>query len=499
MSMSPASGHLLPALRRSRPLAIDRDLVAALLVILLGTWLRLRLGAGRPLWLDETFTGAIAAEPDLAAVGRQILDDVNAPLYYLIAHAWSLGFGLSDAALRFPALVFSIAAPPLCLVPMPGIPRRVRLVWAMLAAVWTPGLPYAHEARCYSLAFLLGIGTTAAFAALLQAPSARRAVAWAALGSLAVLAHYDALIILGLQGAVFLAMHRRRALACWPGALPLVPLAAWMAIASDRIRAFGAAGVAWYDRLKVGDLWKIFDVVTGFGPAVALWLAVIGAALLLRRRSARTEPATSPPRAAVVAALTAAAATAVLLAIAFVKPTFTPRYLMIFEPGLLLGLALVAEASRRAVKAAPAVLVALVAIPALIAAANGLPPKAYNFEQASDDLAAAGARSLIFFWDNPNNAVEAPSQLAIVGGFFFHRRHLDVPVTPLIDPRGGDPNPKLLALARGPKAAILWAYDTRIHDTAATAFPPRIAATPGWSCRDYGAETVGILACLRTP
>jgi hypothetical protein len=102
--------------------------------VLLGFAIRTTVGADAPLWLDETFTGAIAAQPSLWSVVHQILQDVNAPIYCLLAHAWSQLFTLSNQSLRFPALVFGSIAPLLCLIPTPGIARRTRLLWCSLIA-----------------------------------------------------------------------------------------------------------------------------------------------------------------------------------------------------------------------------------------------------------------------------------------------------------------------------------------------------------------------------
>ncbi len=478
-------------------LALPDPLVAATVAaVVAGTAIRARLGASQPLWLDETFTGAIAAQPTLADVGHQILLDVNSPFYYVIAHLWALVFGLSNASLRFPALVVSAVAPLLCLV-APGLARRTRLVWCALIALWAPGFAYAQEARCYSLVFCLGLAATIAFIALIDAPSRRRAIVWAGLGCLAVLAHYHALALIGLQGLAFLAIHRARALKAWPAALLFVPLFGWLVVHSERIVAFTAAGVAWYDRMRPMGLMHVLAFATGSLIPVALLFIALGVVRLARGATAAADLVPESSRGAIVAALTALGGTAFWVALAFLRPTFTMRYLMPFEPGVLLGLVLLAESLRRVWRLSSAVLILLFAKTAFDAAVAGVPPKVYSFERASDALMAQGTRSLAFFWDNPNNAVESPEQLAIVGGFFFQRRGVDVAVAPLINARGRDPNPRLLAMAQAPHASILWLYDTRVHDTAAKVFPPTIARMPGWRCHDFGATTIGILACSR--
>ena len=75
---------------------------AAAIIIAVGIGLRF-VQTPRPLWLDETWTGAIAAQNSLQAVVHQIYNDVNAPLYYLLIHVWSIFFGISNEALCLPS------------------------------------------------------------------------------------------------------------------------------------------------------------------------------------------------------------------------------------------------------------------------------------------------------------------------------------------------------------------------------------------------------------
>ena len=112
---------------------------------------------------------------------------------------------------------------------------------------------------------------------------------------------------------------------------------------------------------------------------------------------------------------------------------------------------------------------------------------------------AAKTRELVFFWDHPATIVEDPSQLAIVGGFFFKRKNVDVRVVAVKIARHTDPNPQLLALAAATHGSILWLYDVNIHDTAAKDFPPRLQGPgTGLSCRDFGGRPIGIVACVPT-
>ncbi len=209
--------------------------VVVFAVLVLAAAARLRLDLAAPLWLDESWTGAFAAEPTLAGLTEQVRNDPNAPAYYYLIWAWVRIFGLSNVALHLPSMAMSLAAPGLAWA---GLRRRrplVALIWAVLLATWTPGFEQADEARCYSLLFCAAIVAIGAHVALLEAPSLRRAAAWACCAGFMTLVHYYAGMLALAQGVAFVMLHRRRALRLWPAALPFVPAFAWIAD-SDRSR-----------------------------------------------------------------------------------------------------------------------------------------------------------------------------------------------------------------------------------------------------------------------
>src|SRR4029450_1328663 len=90
------------------------------------------------------------------------------------------------------------------------------------------GFVLSLDARVYPLLLLLATLQTIAFARLLHAPGRRAAWAWAALAAVAILAHYHAIVLAGVQGAMLLALRRRHVPATWPAALAFVPAAAWI-------------------------------------------------------------------------------------------------------------------------------------------------------------------------------------------------------------------------------------------------------------------------------
>jgi hypothetical protein len=472
----------------------------AAVAVMLGLAVR-SMHADAPLWLDETFTGAIAAEPSLQAVVHQILQDVNAPLYYLFAHYWSLLFGLSNQALRFPAFVFGSIAPLLCLLPAASIPRRTSLLWCALTALWLPGLLHAQEARCYSLLLCLGIATTLAFVRLVDNPTTKRAAVWGVLAAAAISAHYYALVLVGLQGLAYLCLHGRRALRTWPAVFVFLPVVVWLSIHGQRIAAFADPQVAWYAPMTFGRVLGAFLYLAGslLMAVMILLLAAIACVLAFvceHKAAADEKNGGAGGSVAVAVALIGAAS---LITLGFWRPSFTDRYLVPFIPGILLGLALMFGRLQSYWRLAPVALVLAFAFGAILSIGDAQPTwKLYNFETASQALLTSGTRTLVFLWDHPASSVEDPSQLQIVGGFFFRRQGIDVPVIPLKLERQEDPNFRLLAAADEPHTGILWLYDTRVHDTAAKIHPPRLTELDStWQCRDFGAPPIGVLACSK--
>ena len=476
--------------------------IAVVAALLLGIVLRFVVGRDLPLWIDETWTGGVISQPTLAAMLEQSLLDANAPVYYVFMYLWTALFGLSDAALRFPSLVFGVGAPLVALLATKGMDRTTRLTWCGLIALWVPALWYAQEARCYSLVLCLATACTVAHVRLLAQPSMRATVIWASLGTLAILTQYHALVLVGCQGLGYLALHRERALRTWPAALVFVPAAVWIVIHYPRLSEFAHSNAGWQPLLELKHVPEIVDFVIG-DIRLAVVLAVLVAILLVLAR--RNRPASQPAqvfeaqRGAIVAALAAIAGAIVTIVVGVLLPSFTTRYLMPFMPGVLLGFALVTTHFGRRWAAVPAAAVLLYGIFALVWAdersrATG---KSFNFEYASSELAKSGVDHLAFLWDNPLTPVLQPSQLEAMGGFFFRRQHA-VPVTAVILRPGDDPNDRLLAAARGNHPALLWLYDSNVHGTAAISHPPRIERhDPAWVCRNFGKGSFGVIACHR--
>ncbi len=478
-------------------------------VAILGVALALEVGleGHDPFWLDESWTGGIISQPSWRDTFHQIYADVNAPLYYVVVRVWSGLFGLSDAALRAPSLIFAAAIPlAAALAPVPGLTRAQRLGWAAVLAWWFPTLCYAQEARCYALLLLVCTLQTIAFVRLMAKPGLGRAAVWAALGAVAILTHYDALYLDLAQGLIYLACSPLPALKTWPAALAFAPAFGWLAFHWPRIAQFARPDIAWYSPLHTAELPAIGDYMTDGGPLMARWLPALGIAALSLRLAPWPRPAApSRPQAPIGwAVLAAALAAAAMVGVGFVRPSFTFRYLTPSEPGLLLGLVwtISALARRGAARLAIAMLAAVyLGISGWMLAHHlRMAPKRYNFEAASQALALSRPSRLVFLWDHPVDPILKPEQLAALGGFFLHRTGSTVVVDPVVLKPGEDPNVRLRQEATPPGSTILWLYDTVVKGTAAISYPPqprRLA--PGSLCRQYAGGRFGVLACIRSP
>jgi len=470
---------------------------AAAAAVVASAIVRATLARGEALWLDEVWTGVMASQHAAAGVWRQLYNDVNAPLYGLVAALWGQVGGLSDEGLRAPGLVFGCLAPLAALLPVPGVPRSARLLWCVLLAGWTPAFWFAQDARCYTLLFLLTALGAVAFGRLLARPALGPAFAWATVSSLSILTHYHAILLVACQGLIYLAVHRGRALRTWPALVMFLPAAGWIAYHLPRVAAYADPQVAWYGRMRLRKLWRLADFLFGNRNALIVGVGWAALAVVLGKRIRPSVERSGQPWLVV-----AASAAAILLAVGlgFLRPSLVDRYLLPFVPGLLLGLALAGERLKARWRLAPAVLGLAWAVQAAVWVAHYKPPpeRHYSFEAASEALMAAGAQRLVFYWDHPAAPVVGAAQLREVGGFFFRRAGHPVAVDPVILRPSGEAQTEVFGRARAPGSAVLWMYDRGVPGTSGrlrSPHPERLDAA--WRCHDYGTTAVGILACAR--
>ena len=484
--------------------------VFAVAAIAVSIVVKLGLGAHAPLWLDETWTGAIISQPTAHAFFDQVYWDVNAPLYYLLMALWRLAFGVSDWALRAPSLIFALATPILPLAfpgsarsdaPTDGVGLGDRLCWAGLLSLWLPSLLYAEEARCYALLLFLCTAQALVFLRLSATPSLKWAAAWAGVSVLAILTHYHALLTTGFEGVLFLAFRWSAARRLWPALLLFAPAAAWVLFHLPRIAEFARPGVAWYNLLG----WNGLALTAGAAmaaPGLLLIVVEIAVAAAVAGRLGGGWPRLAlRPTGPLMLIGAGAAGVVILTVLGMLRPSFAIRYLTPMAPACLLGVAMGLSwlAQRRAPLARAAILVLYIGLSGLLLLrADRDPAKIYSSGPASAFIAEGRPKRLLFLLDNPNAAILRPAQLRALGGFFFAREHIPVDVTPLVLKAGDNPNALLTADAK-PGDGVMWMYDLSVPGVHAKLFPPTIEHDPAFRCRRFGEAGIGVLACLRNP
>ncbi len=470
---------------------------------------RLWLALVQPLWVDETWTGAIAGADSWRGFAREVYLEVNPPLYYLVMRLWTGVFGLSDMALKIPGLIGVIAAGFIPLVAKPkGLNLEERRTWALILFFWW-GCGVFLDGRGYGLLLALSTLQLLAFSQLMRAPSIGGAAAWCALAGAAILIHYYAAVVGLAQGLVYLAVWRWRAVRTAPAALALAPTLAWMAYHAPRLAQFGRGDVAWHPPMSAAGLAR-FAIFPISAYSLAETLAAIGflaGAALWSMLAARGEPA--PTRAPVQpdaearrALWLTAAAGALALALVLIsgasRPSLTARYLIPITPSILLGLVLCTGRLKQAgwVRAGLVALYFGFALDPGALAAKLANPSPYGAETASDFLMNQGARDIVFVCDHPLAKIMDPGSLRRMAGFFFQRAGYRARIHLLLVTPKDDANRLALAAAQGAHPAILWIYDGD-EDTAARSHPPNIAgADPRWRCRTVSEGEVGTTACV---
>jgi len=461
------------------------------------------------LWIDETFTGAIAGQKnwgDFIFFARA--DAPPSFLYYCFMHFWQMIFGLSDASLRAPSLICSLIAPlTIILSKVPGLSRAEKLSWAALLALWIPGIGFAQDARCYAMLLMFATVQTLTFYRLLQMPTLRQAVIWVLSADLTMFGNYDAAYLAIAQGLIFLVLKRKAALQSWPAVFLVIPVVLELIWKWPFLSKFERIGTAWYPVLHFTDLLAIFFYpISGLGGiGVAVWLMlfpVLCIAIIAGRfqiKDAHKHVPLSYLNWVAIASMMGAIA---MVAVGFIRPTFTWRYMPPFEPGIMLTVILVARAvSRNAKQIAYAGLILIALFAYRMWSYSGTiywdsAPTPLNVEQASNCLISKGVKNVVFTWDSPTPRVMPQQLVKAVGEFFFQRAGVSVDVIPVETKPNENANILLWAAAEPSNASIIWLYDLTIKSTAAISHQPNISMmSASYSCLNFGTRQIGNLAC----
>ncbi len=196
---------------------------ALALICLAGAALRFATLDVQSLWSDEAVTAHLL-RMDLGGLWQAIPDSESTPpLYYVLAWLWTQLAGTGEVGMRsLSALLGSATIPVVWALGRRLGGERAGLVAAALLAVNPMLVWFSQEARAYALLALLAALSALLWLRLLERPATGRALAWAAVGALALATHYYAIFVVAPQ-----ALWLLRTVPDWrTRAVALVPLAA---------------------------------------------------------------------------------------------------------------------------------------------------------------------------------------------------------------------------------------------------------------------------------
>jgi len=138
------------------------------LIVLLGTFLRVYNIDSKELWYDEAFTANIIDQPyqEIFTLSKA---DFHPPLYYMVLKSWVGVWGDTEVSLRFPSVIFGVLTIAVAFYLAQFITKdNKKALWVALFIATNPFLiVYSKEARSYSLmAFLIVLTALVFFKAL---------------------------------------------------------------------------------------------------------------------------------------------------------------------------------------------------------------------------------------------------------------------------------------------------------------------------------------------
>jgi uncharacterized membrane protein len=128
-----------------------------LVVVALGTALRIHRIGREGLWIDEAFSVWLARRPWGEMVRWVVRVDQHPPLYYTLLHGWIRVFGDGEGSTRLlSALLSATTLPVIYALGQRLVDERVGLVSALILATSPFHVRFAQEARMYALLTMSG-------------------------------------------------------------------------------------------------------------------------------------------------------------------------------------------------------------------------------------------------------------------------------------------------------------------------------------------------------
>ena len=328
---------------------------------------------GQGFWVDEGATLGRTAEFPL-----WLLVDIHPPLYFILLAPWVKITGITEAALRYPSVIFGMLTIPVVLLTGRTLfGARAGLLAGFFQAISPFAITYSQEARMYSLV-TLEVACVLLFAGrwFVRGDQRRRIAVGYVLGAVtAIGTHaFAAFCLIGLNLTVAIAAGAQywrsaprpplRVALKNPRLLQWAGLHLGTLVLASPVVAFIVYQVAHYPGQDapvppvgwvLGNSWMAANLGTSLREQqAAVPLAALGCVVLLGLAALVRDP--YQRLAAGFVAGTTVAAMAVYVLVLTVQPHYHPRYILPLTPGyyLLLGAAVAVLAARWRVAGAAA-------------------------------------------------------------------------------------------------------------------------------------------------
>jgi mannosyltransferase len=297
--------------------------------------------ANKPFWFDECFSVEVARIGWGNFLRLLWWREANMSLYYVLLRMW-LHFGQTEFFIRsLSVLIAAATLPPVYWLGRLLYDRRVGLIAAALFAFNAYSVRYAQEARSYALFLLLATLSSCFLIALLREPSRRNRLGYVLVSSLAVYAHFYALLLVVAQ---WLALRRLVSVDPSSPQRPAKMRRAWLAIGLAVLPLLvfvaktGAGPIRWIPRPGFHDVLVFYEHLAGGSNwvlPVIFAVAGIAAVLPVRKQLWAREQDWETWR---IQFLLTWLLFPVLLTIllSFARPVFLGRYMIFCLPALLI-------------------------------------------------------------------------------------------------------------------------------------------------------------------
>ncbi len=302
-----------------------------------GAALQLHAITAKSLWLDEGSSITMARLDWFNFLRILWRREMNMVAYYLLLRGW-LHLGDSVAFIRGLSVIFAVAAvPAIFFLGRKMLGTSFGLISALLLSVNAFEVRYAQEVRSYSLLVLLLIVSSYFFGSAIESGRRRDWNWYIAASSLAIYAHFFAVLVVVANWAAVRIMGRTEAIAQieptraqFRRAARLVAL--WTSPIWIFIATTGAGPIAWIPRPGLNDVIGLLKKLSGNAETTLLILysACVIAGLAVGVISIRRKWADSSVYIILTCWLLVPIAIVLLVSIA--RPVFAPRYLMISLP-----------------------------------------------------------------------------------------------------------------------------------------------------------------------